>query len=219
MSEPAILISRLWINRHQAGYRSAQCSNICIALAYGSDAATLFDVAPRRPGRKTLRSLAMPALLAEPLMPGFSLEPRLVDAQMSTAPSFSMNSPSIVQGIRVELALFEFKVSMPTAQSDAELAASSLRYADAMAQSLEHWLGAPLAMRTQFGLESSGFFASGGDAGIMAAYQSPGGMFAKPDELAAWHALRREVQALDEAQRLDQASTEPPHPASKPPRL
>ena len=76
MNEPAILISRLWINRHQAGHRGAHDSNICIALGYDSNAAKLFDVGARQPGRKTLRNLAMPALLAEALMPGFFLEPR-----------------------------------------------------------------------------------------------------------------------------------------------
>jgi hypothetical protein len=198
MKEPVILIARYWLNLWKPGHRAPDGANVCVALAYGAEHGVRLDLRPRKGGRQKLEAMLLPEIFKEPLVDGKELSLRKPDVKMG------VDSQEICGPARVERVMFELKASMGAPMDPLAWLDLSTRLKARSALALEPWLGSPLASRVQWGDDhSGGFFASGGDLGIMGAYLNPKRAPPTPDGpegFSAWQEMLFQLAALDLAQ-------------------
>lgn len=207
MEEPLILITRIWINRRQRGYRSASTSDMCVALAYGSDAGSRLDLKPHRPGRKELSSVLTAAILSQEIEQGSCLRLCQPGCKMEVKTS------TLIRGARLERVGFQVEVDMDVPVEGAVQTAVGRLFEHQLAEALVPWLGLPLLARAQWSRENVGFHSEGGWPGVMRGYFAPLNLDNYDPRNAPWVALLDEVGALGLATDLDAIIKQPAKPA------
>lgn len=210
MSEPLILISRIWINRWQRGQRGAHTSNMCVALAYGSDAGSRLDLKPRGPGREKLASILTVSILSQEIEQGLCLSLRLPECQMD------VNTSRPIRGARPERVGLEVKLAMDSPWEVAAQTSLGRLFERQRADALTPWLGPPLLARAQWSREDEGFHATGGWPGVMRGYSSPLDLDGSDPRNADWAILLDEAVSLGLAADLDSTIKQPAKPAPCP---